>query len=349
MAEKKFAIVKDGRFENPWPYEHFTWMSGFWYQFMTKKKYPDSKFDQDFPQQSVCLRPPLGTEDNNLSCTWIGHATCLVGCNNSYIIFDPMFSDYSSPVHGFGQKRFRNPPMKVEDLPFLEAVFISHDHYDHLDKWAIKELADLQLSVKFYVPLGRKKWFSSIGLGDRTFEMNWWETKEHNVSGKRSISIQFVPAMHWSGRSLFDCNTSLWGGWVVSFNHQTLSINKTKLTRERKIETKTVYFTGDTAYHPDFGAIKDNCSKIDLALIPIGSYEPREFMKCHHCTPTEAVQIFKDCGAKKAIGIHWGCFPTCCEVMQPLNDLKEVLETEDISSDDFMTLNEGQTYWFDSS
>ncbi len=231
--------------------------------------------------------------------TWIGHATVLLQTNGVNIITDPIFSDRPSPLQFVGPKRQVPLMMSYDELPEIDVVFISHNHYDHLDEGTVNEFARRFPKATWLVPLGLKPWFAEFGVAN-VREMDWWDSLD--LAG---LKYTFVPAQHWSKRSFTDANRSLWGGIVVDdrgwrFLH-----------------------TGDTGYSRDF---KDIGAKFpggfDWLAVPIGAYEPRWFMKTFHVNPDESVQIMKDVGAKQALGIHWGTFILTDEPLdQPPKDL----------------------------
>lgn len=227
----------------------------------------------------------LAAEGNNPSVTWVGHATMLVRLAGKNILFDPIFSDRASPVSFAGPKRIVPLPIDIPDLPRIDVVMISHNHYDHLDATSVKRLAAMpQGSPRFLVPLGLKAWFNDLGI-TRVDEYDWWqETRQEG------LVITFVPVQHWSRRSLTDTNQTLWGGWVVEG------------------EGLRLIHTGDTGYSADFRMIGERLGPFDMAFIPIGAYAPRWFMKIMHLDVPEAVQVRADLKAERALGMHWGTF-----------------------------------------
>ena len=250
---------------------------------------------------------------------WLGHATVLLQAGGSNLLFDPVFSQRASPVGFLGPKRANPPALKPNDLPYIDAVFISHNHYDHLDKASVLALSQqVGGSPRFFVPLGLATWFQDIGI-DNVVELDWWD-KGH-MSG---ADIHFVPAHHWSARGLFDRNETLWGGWVAT-------------TADGRF-----YFAGDTGWSDDFASIGARFPGIDLAAIPIGAYAPRWFMGSQHVDPAQAVDIFKAVGAQRAFGMHWGTFELTDESLdQPPRDLAQALENASVSREDFKVLRLG--------
>ncbi len=225
--------------------------------------------------------------------TWIGHSTFLLQFDGLNILTDPIFSERASPVSFAGPKRTTPPAMTIEQLPPIDVVLISHNHYDHLDKPSVKALQAKQSDTppRYYVPLGQKAWFDKLGITKVT-ELDWWTSAKVG-----DATVHAVPVQHWSSRSPFDRNKALWAGFVIdSPSLRTL-------------------FVGDSGYSDDFKAIAQRLGKVDLALVPIGAYDPRWFMKSSHMNPEEALLVVQDVGAKRAIGMHWGTFALTDEPM----------------------------------
>jgi L-ascorbate metabolism protein UlaG (beta-lactamase superfamily) len=237
----------------------------------------------------------LRVPENNPSATWIGHATVLVRLAGHTMLFDPIFSERASPLPTIGPKRVVPLPIDIDDLPKVDVVMISHNHYDHLDEATVRRLAAMpQGSPRFLVPLGLKSWFADLGI-TRVDEYDWWQgTKEG------PLAITFVPVQHWSRRRLDDTNQTLWGGWVVEG------------------EGIKLVHTGDTGYSKDFRDIGERLGPFDMAFIPIGAYAPRWFMQIMHLDVPEAVQVREDLRTARAIGIHWGTFESLAD--EPLDE-----------------------------
>ena len=194
-----------------------------------------------------------------------------------------------------GPKRYRDVPCSIHDLPcHLDAVLISHNHYDHLDMNTVTLLnARYGVDVRWFVPLGLTSWFESAGC-ENVVELDWWE--ESCIPEKLDTSFIFVPAQHWSKRTLADDNKSLWGGWVVIGPRHRF------------------YFAGDTGYCPSFKEIGTMYGPFTASAIPIGAFEPRWFMKYQHVNPEEAVAIHLDVRSDFSLAIHWGTFALANEV-----------------------------------
>lgn len=253
--------------------------------------------------------------------TWIGHATVLLQVGGQNILTDPHLSARASPVSFAGPQRHVPPGLTLEQLPHIDAVAISHNHYDHLDVETITRLAaQAGGPPQFYVPLGLQGWFNALGITTVT-ELDWWESRE--LAG---VKIHCVPVQHWSQRTLADRNQALWGGWVI------------------EDPTLRFFFTGDTGYSHDFKDIERRFGGFDLAAIPIGAYAPRWFMAPFHVDPAEAVQIHLDLGARHSLGIHWGTFEMSDESLdEPPILLQQELAKRGIAPDRFFVLRHGET------
>ena len=264
----------------------------------------------------------LSAADANPSVTWVGHATMLVRLAGKNILFDPIFSDRASPVGFAGPRRVVPLPIDIPELPRIDVVLISHNHYDHLDAESVTRLAAMeQGSPRFLVPLGLKVWFATLGI-TRVDEYDWWqETREGD------LRITFVPAQHWSKRRLDDANQTLWGGWVVEG------------------EGLRLIHTGDSGYSKDFRDIGERLGPFDMAFIPIGSYAPRWFMQVMHLDVPEAVQVRADLRAERAIGMHWGTFESLAD--EPLDEPPALLARErqarGLTPEQFDVLKIGET------
>lgn len=260
------------------------------------------------------------------AATYIGHATVLVQLGGVNVLTDPHFSERAFPVQFFGPRRWQPPAVALAELPRIDVVLISHNHYDHLDTNSVLELnRQAGGPPLFVVPLGIDRWMRSVGVENfRT--MDWWQ--QHTVD---DLTITMVPAQHWSRRTLGDRDQTLWGGFVG------------------EAAGRSFYFAGDTGYGPDFVEIGRRFGGIDLALIPIGAYEPRWFMCDQHVNPEEAIRIHRDIKARKSVGIHWGTFLLTDEPLdQPLAELASARDKAGVGTGEFLTLRHGQTLNLDS-
>lgn len=266
----------------------------------------------------------LRNNHKQTSYTWIGHASALLQINGVNILIDPVFSERVSPLSFIGPKRLAKLPLTIDELPPIDIVLVSHSHYDHLDLPSLKALYQRDaLRTKFLVPLGNKALLEDEGI-QNVAEFDWWD--KSSVAGLRFV---FTPAQHWSARTLWDYDQTLWGGWYVAS------------------ESFKFLYTGDTGYSQDFKDIHDRLGSMDLAMIPAGAYEPRWFMKKQHVNPEEAIRIHKDLQAKMSIGVHWGTFRLSDEPMlAPLHEVKRIREEQKIPAQEFQMLKHGQTVKF---
>ncbi len=269
--------------------------------------------------------------------TFIGHITVLAQIGGLNILTDPVFSERCFPVQWAGPKRQSPPGMKLDQLPHIDVVLLSHNHYDHMDERSLKALAKQAGGPPLIIcPLGHKHWFKRWGI-PHVQELDWWDTHVIDATAHSlRTPITLTPAQHWSARTATDALQSLWGGFAV-------------LSPDCHL-----FFAGDTGYSPDFKDIRkhfahehsaDKGDGFDIALLPIGAYEPRWFMKDQHVNPAEAVQIFQDLGCKRAMGVHWGCFQLTDEALdEPPRALALSRQAAGLSAEDFFTLSMGQTW-----
>jgi L-ascorbate metabolism protein UlaG (beta-lactamase superfamily) len=217
--------------------------------------------------------------------TWVGHATVLLRTASATILTDPIFSERASPVSWAGPRRVMPPAVDFDAIPRVDMILLSHDHYDHCDLPTLRRLArrDDPLAI---APLGHRPLLEGTGLR-RIVELDWWQTH----ACPPGLEATLVPALHWCRRGPFGTNRRLWGGFML------------------RAGGRLVYFAGDTGYDERiFREIGRRCGAPDLAMLPIGAYEPRWFMQSAHMNPPEAVRVHGDVGARRSIGIHWGTF-----------------------------------------
>jgi N-acyl-phosphatidylethanolamine-hydrolysing phospholipase D len=242
------------------------------------------------------IYPRAGERD--FTATWVGHSTVLLQLSGMNVLTDPMFSERASPVQWMGPRRVMDPGLALEALPPIDVILLSHNHYDHLDRPAVKRISRANPDASWVVPLGLAAYIRSWGPRE-IVELDWWQQTSIGL-----LQVTATPARHFSARGPGDRNRSLWCGFAL------------------EIRGKRVFFAGDTAYHPEFPAIGAHSGPFDLVIIPIGAYDPRWFMHVVHVNPEEAVQIYQDLIAPHAdkprplmLGVHWGCFRLTDEPM----------------------------------
>lgn len=246
-----------------------------------------------------------------LRVTFVNHASVLIQADGLNILTDPIWSERASPVPFAGPQRFRPSGMRFADLPPIDVVLISHNHYDHLDSATIRDLAAAHDPL-FLVPLGNRHLLDNTDTL-QIEELNWWQ--EYDVDG---VTIYAVPAQHWSRRGLFDTNRALWAGYVINTVHGP------------------VYFAGDTGMGPHFTEISARLGAPRLAILPIGNYLPRWFMAPQHIDPAEAVSAHLLLGAAQSMAIHFGTFRLGDDGQtQPITDLRLALRDAQLPDDIF--------------
>ncbi len=284
---------RDGRFHNPkeWPVrpgipELFRW------QFSGR---PDASLGF-VPKVVKNDGARLRADRETFSLTFMGHATVLVQGGGVSVLTDPVFSRYLGFI-----PRLAPPGVAPKDLPPIDVVVISHNHRDHLDEASVRALSP---RVHYVVPLGLASWFRARGLPNVS-ELDWWQSTTLTIgeTGRR-VTLTLVPAQHWSQREIGDAGQSLWGGYVI------------------ELAGRRVYFAGDTGYPAAFREIGRRFPSIDYALVPIGAYAPRWFMRPQHIGPEEAAQVFREVGARAMLPIHWGTF---CLSDEPMDEPPRLL------------------------
>ncbi len=253
--------------------------------------------------------------------TWIGHDTFLIQLGGVNILTDPHLTERASPLSFAGPKRYVPPPISFDELPRIDIVVVSHSHYDHLDLATLKRLAEqVGGPPRYFLGLGLKAWAQRHGIPN-VQELDWWDRVE--ISG---IALHFVPVQHWSARTPWDRDRTLWGAWVIAH------------------ETRRIFFGGDFGYSKDLADAAARFGGFDLAMIPIGSYEPRWFMKIMHVNPEEAVRAHIDLKARRSVAMHWGTFRLTDERLdEPLVKFAAALEKAGISQEEFFLMQHGQT------
>ncbi|KAK4197952.1 beta-lactamase superfamily domain-containing protein [Triangularia verruculosa] len=317
------------------------------------------------PIQKTSFLASRHTPSGKLRATWLGHACYYLEFPSGIrVLFDPVFEDHCAPTFfggllGLGPKRYTSPPCAISDLPAVDAVVISHSHYDHLSAPSIQKIKKHHPNAHYFVGLGLGKWFTKTGRIDsgKVTEMDWWDDVDltlDNAAGQSIMQarISCLPAQHSSGRTPFDKVTTLWCSWAVSSGE------------------KSAYFAGDTGYRalslsnpikpsadgipyssvnhlpvcPSFAQIGSLRGPFDVGLIPIGAYKPRQYMSCVHSSPEDAVQIFRDTRCERGLEMHWGTWAlTFEEVDEPPRLLREALRDRGMEEGVFGVVGIGKT------
>lgn len=272
----------------------------------------------DLPLQDASRVPKVPLDPNLLKArglgwrmTWLGHASVHLQIDGLQVLIDPVLSGRASPFDRFGPRAYNDPPVSIAQLPRIDLVLISHNHYDHLDARTVRAL-NMQPGgpPTFVVPLGVDAYLRAWGVSSIRV-MDWYDTMQFALPLRHdaTLTLQMIPAHHWSRRTLWDTNKTLWAGF--------------------RLQTKDLHlvYTGDTGYSTIFSDMARHWSPIDWLLVPVGCYEPRWFMQAQHVNPSEAQQITQDLRARQALGVHWGVFRLCDEpVEQPIADLEKAQE-----------------------
>jgi N-acyl-phosphatidylethanolamine-hydrolysing phospholipase D len=316
------ATRHKGLYNNPWnTWERPGMMKALKWQ-LTKKTAPmpsqeelEQKLPVLTPDWERIKNPPVG----EIQVTWMGHASFLVQMDGLNILTDPVWSDRCSPVSFIGPSRYRPAPCKLIELPRIDVIVISHNHYDHLDLHTARHFMD---TVLWIVPDGHREWFASEKI-TRVIEMKWWDKYPLSPGG---VEIACLPAQHWSKRTAFDDMHALWSGWGI-------------------FGSKKLFFAGDTGFCSGFSEIGAKFGPFDLSLIPIGAYEPRWMMRCQHVDPIEAVSIHQDIRSKQSIGMHWGTWVLTDEhVFEPPQVLARELANRQLDPNSFIAITHGQSF-----
>lgn len=278
----------------------------------------------DWPDTLTIDPKPVASErvyGSDLRITFVNHSTVLIQTEGYNFLTDPIWSKRAGPLGLIGPKRVHVPGVRIEDLPPIDFVLISHNHYDHLDIATVKHLQRLHDPL-FCVGQGLRCWLGRRGIF-RVQEFNWWQ--DMRVSS--DVTITFVPAQHYARRGLFDHNRTLWGGFVING------------------ERGAVYFAGDTGLGPHIEEIRSFFDTIRLALLPVGAYSPRWFMRTVHMSPDDAVIAHKKLEAISSIGIHFGTFHLSDEGLDdPAKELKSALIRHKVAPEGFRLLEPGEAF-----
>src|SRR5438309_11178964 len=263
-------------------------------------------------------RPPTAGPDD-VVVTFVGHATFLIQVAATNLLIDPVYAERASPVAFAGPRRVRAPGVRFDELPTIALVLLSHNHYDHCDLATLRAL-DGRFHPLVVTPIGNGRLLRSAGIG-HVEEIDWWQSAR-----EVPLPITLTPAQHFSSRRMVDRNQALWGGFLIEAGG------------------RRILFAGDSGYGPHFREIAARLGPIDLALLPIGAYEPRWFMKDIHMNPAEAVQAHLDLAARQSIAMHYGTFQLTPEGFdEPVRGLATALRQRGVSAEQFRTVDVGES------
>jgi len=262
----------------------------------------DQGYWRDWVESPPGTPPPTRLGGGPMRVTFVNHATALIQSDGLNVLVDPVWSDVVGPGGVIGNRRHRPPGLRFEDLPPIDVVLVSHDHYDHMDLPTLRRLAE-EHSPLIVTGLGNGAYLEDDGIPN-TRELDWWQSTE--VSDE--VSITLTPAQHFSQRGLRDRNQRLWAGFVLEG------------------PSGVVFYAGDTGYAEHFAEVRERFGEPRLALLPIGMFRPRWFMCGVHMSPADAVLAHRDLGARRSVGVHWGTFALADDgELEPLEELHAAL------------------------
>jgi L-ascorbate metabolism protein UlaG (beta-lactamase superfamily) len=277
---------------------------------------PKTRWPSDVPVEQ---RRPRAAGPDEIVVTFVGHSTFLIQASGINVLIDPVYANRASPVSFAGPRRVRAPGVRFDDLPPISLVLLSHNHYDHCDVGTLK-LLEQRFHPAAVTPPGNGRLLGAAGFR-KIEELDWWET-----SRAAPLPVTVMPAQHFSARTPFDRNRALWGGFLIEG------------------KGRRILHAGDSGYGPHFREIGERLGPIDLALLPIGAYEPRWFMKDIHMNPAEAVQAHLDLGARQTVAMHFGTFQLTPEgIDQPVRDLRVALQERGVPAEQFRIMEVGES------
>ena len=329
MNKLPYHHLPDGTFRNlpGSPKRQINRRSGNFFSFFYKGIIKREMFDQkevpdnipdDHSITEVEALFQLKENKGEISITWLGHASFLIKIGNQNILTDPYLSKTAGPF-GIGPNRYVPPGIQVSNLPIIDSILISHNHYDHLDNKTLLKIKNKKY-ITVICPLKLSKAIYNLGYKN-VIELDWHERKKI-----LDFEIFAMPAYHWSRRLGQKYNSSLWNGYIINY------------------KKKKIYFSGDTAFGPMFKEIGNRYGPFDLTIVPIGAYEPRGMMQASHCTPEEAVQITQMLGSKKILGMHWGTIRLSGEnPWEPPKKFKKAAKLKGFKDENIWKLAIGET------
>ena len=320
--------AEGGGFRNPWPGAKPHGFGDFLKWAFTRPPRAPQRADRtstDFTRMRPAFPTPHAASDA-LVVTWIGHTSFLVQSGGKNILLDPVWSDRASPFSFMGPRRQVQPAIDLAELPPIDLVIESHDHYDHLDSATVDTLVRTYPSARWLAPLRVGAWLRNRGANVAA-ESDWWQTTILDT-----LSITCTPAQHFSGRGVTNRNGTLWCGWTI------------------RSTTHALFFAGDTGRHPEFDTIARQLGPFDAAILPIGAYDPRWFMHPVHMDPEEAVSAYVDLIGANAnhpctfIASHWGTFKLTDEPMdEPPKLTRAAWQTRGLPDADLWIPYHGET------
>ncbi len=310
------------KFRNPWLHEPHRFLDVLrWKLGLPPRETCALPGTPDEPAGRIALdaediaRPP----QHGWRATWLGHASFLLQGEGVSLLVDPVFSSHCAPVPLRSLRRLVQPPCRLEDLPSIQAVLLTHSHYDHLDLTTLRRLGK---QTALFVPEGHAKWLARKGFHN-VAEVPWWD----RVDFCNGIKLTATPAQHFTARSPWDRDLAHWCGWLV----QGASCK--------------LWHAGDSGYCGVFQEIGRRCGPIDFGMIPIGAYQPRHLMRAMHLDPEEAVKVFLETRCRRAVAMHWGTFRLTDEPLgEPPLLLSAALEKHGIAAEDFVAGKIGSSW-----
>jgi N-acyl-phosphatidylethanolamine-hydrolysing phospholipase D len=332
MAQQKMRLPAHhrpgGGFRNPWPSAQMHGFLDFLKWSLIERRRNPRRPDPDpgvFTRVAPAYIVPRSAPDL-FTITWIGHTSFLIQIAGLNVLTDPIWSERASPVQFAGPRRWVPAAVDFDRLPPIDAVILSHDHYDHLDSSTVSRLAERYPATRWYAPLGVKDFLHRCGAQE-VIECDWWDERALG-----ELHLTCLPAQHFSGRTLGKRNTTLWCGWSL------------------RTAGRSLFFAGDTALHPEFGSIATRCGPFDVAILPIGAYEPRWFMGSVHMNPEDCIKAVDQLEAGQhgtrlvMAAAHWGTFKLTDEPMDdPPTRMREGWRAARRDGKDLWIMRHGET------